>query len=57
LHNVKQLEGDGAVEPRLDHAVHAHPVREGWAQIVPKGMVLESELPQGERRNSSRHLV
>ena len=48
-HSVGEVGGEGAEDPRLDHAVHAHPVRRGGEGGVAEDMVAEGVLPKDEQ--------
>ena len=45
---VGKVVGDGAVDPRLDYAIHACPVRENARRRVTEDVILQGELAGGE---------
>jgi hypothetical protein len=46
--DVLQLNGDGAVEPREDNAVHEAPGARWWSVVVDEDVIVEDEPPQRE---------
>ena len=51
--DVLQLNGDGAVEPREDNAVHEAPGARRWSVVVDEDVIVEDEPPQREKDLSS----
>jgi hypothetical protein len=55
--DVLQLNGDGAVEPREDNAVHEAPGARRWSVVVDEDVIVEDEPPQREDLSSPAGVV